>query len=246
LSEKQEVFVVLGGSGYVGQAVVRLLRSFGRRVMFSYGSNTTLAQKLADETGAESFHFAAEDVAAAAGVATQFEGQAVGALINCLGVAGDPALYQGDLDGPAKFQAIDLAGWHTMQNVSVTSFFAMCQALSPCFAKPANVVVVGSMDGVKSVPAPVHYAAAKAALSGMVRALGKALGPQGVCVNMIAAGILEGGIGKLLSPKLREQYLKHCALKRFGTAEEVAALAVWLAVKNRYINGQSIVMDGGL
>src|SRR5689334_6126177 len=96
LSEKQDVFVVLGGSGYVGQAVVRLLRSFGRRVMFSYGSNTMLAQKLAGETGAESFHFAAEDVAAAAGVATQLEGQAVGALINCLGIAGDPALYQGD------------------------------------------------------------------------------------------------------------------------------------------------------
>ena len=65
-------------------------------------------------------------------------------------------------------------------------------------------------------------------------------------ISGTAAGILDGGLGKLLSPKLREQYLKHCSLKRFCTADEVASLAVWLALKNRYINGQAIVMDGGL
>ncbi len=246
MSESREVFVVLGGSGYVGQAVVRLLRNFGKPVLFTYGRNKTQASRLTDETGAQSFHLEAEDDAASARLANHIDGQTVGALINCLGIVGDPALYERDLDGPAKFQAIDLANWNTMQTVSVSSFFSICQALQPRFANPANVVVVGSIDGVKSVPAPVHYAAAKAALSGMVRALGKALGPQGVCVNMIAAGILDGGLGKLLSPKLREQYLKHCALKRLGTADEVASLAVWLALKNRYINGQAIVMDGGL
>jgi NAD(P)-dependent dehydrogenase (short-subunit alcohol dehydrogenase family) len=80
----------------------------------------------------------------------------------------------------------------------------------------------------------------------MVQALAKELGDLGMCVNMVAPGILDGGMGKLLGPDLLAEYLKHCSLKRLGTADEVAEWAAWLALENTYVNGQSVLLDGGL
>jgi NAD(P)-dependent dehydrogenase (short-subunit alcohol dehydrogenase family) len=63
---------------------------------------------------------------------------------------------------------------------------------------------------------------------------------------MIAAGMLDGGLGRHLSDALRAQYLKHCSLKRLGGADEIARFAGWLALCNTYISGQALVLDGGL
>jgi NAD(P)-dependent dehydrogenase (short-subunit alcohol dehydrogenase family) len=113
-------------------------------------------------------------------------------------------------------------------------------------AQGGQIVVVGSMDGVKTVPAPVHYAAGKGALRAMVQALAKELGEKRILVNMVAPGILEGGLARLLSDELLQEYLKHSSLRRTGTAREIAELVAWLALENTYVTGQSIVLDGGL
>ena len=72
------------------------------------------------------------------------------------------------------------------------------------------------------------------------------LGEDGVRVNLVAPGILEGGMARHVSEELREDYLEHCSLKRLGTAEEVAELTAWLALENTYVTAQSILLDGGL
>src|SRR5438034_343864 len=109
-----------------------------------------------------------------------------------------------------------------------------------------NIVLVGSIDGVKPAPSPVHYAASKAALTGMAKAMAKELGPHNIRVNIVAPGVLDGGLSRVLPDDLRAQYLKHCGLKRLGRLEEVANVVAWLAVENTLVTAQTIVLDGAL
>jgi NAD(P)-dependent dehydrogenase (short-subunit alcohol dehydrogenase family) len=109
-----------------------------------------------------------------------------------------------------------------------------------------NIVLIGSVDGVKPVPAPVHYAASKGALTGMVAALAKELGEHNIRVNMVAPGILEGGISTVLEDRLMKEYLKHCGLKRLGRPSEVANVVAWLVRHNTYVTGQTVLVDGAL
>ena len=71
-------------------------------------------------------------------------------------------------------------------------------------------------------------------------------GEYGIRVNLLAPGILEDGVSRVLPQHLRDEYVKHCGLKRVGTLSEVACLAAWLATENTYVTGETIVVDGGL
>jgi len=234
--------LVLGGSGYVGGAVCRALAAQGARVAFTYYRNEigipgalALRADLRD-------HAQTVDVVERA--AAHFGGLDV--LVQCAGTAGDRALYQGKGIAQERLQKIDEAGWDDMMDVTVKSTFSACQAAARAMDSGGQIIIIGSMDGVKTVPSPAHYAAGKGALRAMVQALAKELGGRGILVNMLAPGILDGGVAKLLSDELLEEYLKHCSLKRTGTAHEVAEFVSWLATENTYLTGQAIVLDGGL
>jgi NAD(P)-dependent dehydrogenase (short-subunit alcohol dehydrogenase family) len=131
--------------------------------------------------------------------------------------------------------------------INVRSAFFAIQTLTQALAeRGGNVVLVGSIDGVKSVPSLVAYAASKAALVGMATSLAKELGPKQIRVNVVAPGILEDGVSRALPAELTKEYLKHCALKRTGTIVEVANVISFFALENTYVTGQTIVLDGGL
>jgi NAD(P)-dependent dehydrogenase (short-subunit alcohol dehydrogenase family) len=240
----------LGGSGFVGEAVCRMLSRRGARVAFTYLTREDKARALeSDLPGSRAWRADLRDNAAVKdlvrGITEDFGG--LEAMIQCAGTAGDPSLYRSEgMSPPRKFLALQEPGWDEMMDVTVKSSFLAIHAALPLFKAGGQIVIVGSMDGVKMVASPVHYAAAKGALKGMVQALAKELGDLGMCVNMVAPGILDGGMGKLLGPDLLAEYLKHCSLKRLGTADEVAEWAAWLALENTYVNGQSVLLDGGL
>jgi len=243
--------LVLGGTGYVGSAVCRVLASQGQRVAFTYWKNEAFAKALCDELPgstalrADFMEFA--QVTDAVNAAAQAWG-GLDALIQCVGTAGDPSLYISEASGkPDRFLAITESGWNEMMDLTAKSTFAACQAATRAMSEDGgHIVVVGSMDGVKSVPSPVHYASGKGALRAMVQALAKELGKRRILVNMIAPGILDGGVAGLLSDDLRQEYVKHCSLKRTGTATEIAQFVAWLVTENTYVTGQSILLDGGL
>jgi NAD(P)-dependent dehydrogenase (short-subunit alcohol dehydrogenase family) len=105
---------------------------------------------------------------------------------------------------------------------------------------------MGSIDGLRSVPAPVHYGSSKGALRSMVLALSKELGPSGIKVNMIAPGVLEGGLSRTMPDDLRAEFFKHCGLRRMGRMTEIAELIKHLALENTYMTGQALMVDGAL
>ncbi|MBI5200736.1 MAG: SDR family oxidoreductase [Elusimicrobia bacterium] len=240
--------LVLGGTGHVGAETCRALARDGHRVAFTYRRNEALAQKLLKELPG-SIAIRAELTRWDDAVRAVEEGaKALGgldALLQCAGTAGDPKLYE---PGAEKFLGIDAAGWRDMLDVTAQSTFAAAQAACRLMPPggPGTILIVGSMDGVKAVPAPVHYAAAKGALRAMTQALAQELGKRGIRVNMLAPGLLDGGVASLLPPKLLEDYLKHCSLKRLGTAREIAEVAAWFVRENTYVTGQTILLDGGL
>ena len=234
------VCIVLGGSGAVGHEVCTALVNAGARLGFTFHRNETngidAIGKPLDVT----------DVAAIDRTLNEFfdEFGRIDALVNCAAVAGGPR------NGSAFHHVmsdVDESSWDAMLDINAkSSFFAVRRASMLMRGRGGNIVLLGSIDGVKPAPSPVHYAASKAALSGMAKAMAKELGPEGIRVNVVAPGVLESGLSRALPDDLRNEYLKHCAMKRLGRLEEVASLVVWLATQNTFVTGQTIVVDGAL
>jgi 3-oxoacyl-[acyl-carrier protein] reductase len=94
---------------------------------------------------------------------------------------------------------------------------------------------------------PVHYATAKSAVTGFTIALARELGRYAIRVNAVVPGMLSEGVSVNVPAKQQEEYKQYCALSRVGTPEEVAELVAFLASdRSSYINGQSILVDGGI
>lgn len=243
------VTIVIGGSGAVGRVVCRTLAARGARVGFTYLTNETVARELtAAIPDSTARRLDVRDIGAIDRTLDEFEALfgRIDALVNCaaIGVAGGSP----GATGHEPIDHVTEEGWDTMLAVNTrASYFAVRRVASLMRDRGGvNVVLLGSIDGVKPAPAPVHYAASKAALAGMIRAMAKELGPRGFRINSVAPGVLEDGLSRTLPAQLRSEYLKHCGLKRFGRIEEVASLVTWLAVENTLVTGQTLVLDGAL
>lgn len=244
--------LVLGGSGYVGSSVCRQLAGQGAEVAFTYFNNGEAAGQVERECrGSRAYRLDGADFDAVQEVVQKAHVDMGGldALVQCIGTAGDPDLYKGAEKG-AKDKFLDISGHDlsTIMNITANSTFAACQAFTRLKkgSGGGNIVIISSIDGVKPVPAPVHYASAKGALTSMTMALAKELGKYGIKVNLLALGILEEGIASLLSDELKSEYIKHSCSGRLGKAQEVANTVSWFISNNTYITGRSIVLDGGL
>jgi NAD(P)-dependent dehydrogenase (short-subunit alcohol dehydrogenase family) len=235
--------LVIGGSGALGRRIVASLRHRSADVAFTYFRSRDVAAQLVQEHGA--MPHAALDLSQPDGVEaalTKLCDQLGGldALIHCAAL---PSTCE-----PPRFDALEdvsLAGWQRLLDVNVTSAFLACRALSPRM-RGGNIVLMGSVDGVKPIPTPVPYAVSKAALRGLVLSLAKTLGPDDVRINLVAPGILDEGASRVVPKQLRDQYLKHSALKRYGELREASDIVTWLALDNSYVTGQTWLVDGGL
>jgi len=240
---------VFGGSGALGRVVCETLASQGARVAFTYHTRSEIAKSLTErlpDTVALTLDLASlSDVERVVDEAASALG-GLDAFVQCAGVAVTTGRDQGG-SHPTISQVGERA-WDDMMDVNVKStFFALRRVVEVLRSSGGgNIVLVGSVDGVKPVPAPVHYAASKGALTGMIAALAKELGEHNVRVNMVAPGILEGGISGALEDRLMKEYLKHCGLKRLGRLSEVANVVAWLVRHNTYVTGQTVLVDGAL
>jgi 3-oxoacyl-[acyl-carrier protein] reductase len=114
-------------------------------------------------------------------------------------------------------------------------------------AKSGVIINIGSIAGKRLLEVPVHYASAKAAVSGFTLSLAKELARYGIRVNTVTPGMLAQGVGQMVPEKKKEEYLRYCAAGRPGEPEEVARVVGFLAGDGAgYINAQEIIVDGGL
>ena len=237
--------LVTGGTGSIGRAVCRALAREGAAVAFTYHRQEEPARELAAEITAAGrrCHFGqveATDAARISAFVEEVESTLGGvhALVNNLG--GTQVL---------PFALIEEQDGDEVMQVNVKSMFLFSRAVvrGMIRRRAGAVVNLGSLAGSRLLEVPVHYAAAKAAVTGFTTSLAKELSRYGIRVNAVAPGLIEGGIGSNVSERQLEDYRRFCTLGRPGRPEEVAELVVFLASERAsYINGQSLIIDGGL
>jgi 3-oxoacyl-[acyl-carrier protein] reductase len=242
--------LVVGGSGHLGGVVSATLAGLGSRVGFTYHTGRAAADELvAKLPGARAWALdlvSVPDVLRVVEQAAEFLG-GLDALVHCAAIGltpGDPVRE----NPQQRLEDVSAAGWDALMAVNLRSAFFACQAAVPFLRRAGggNVVLVGSIDGIKPVPSPVPYSTSKGALVGMAQALAKELGKDGIRVNVVAPGILEGGLSRTLPKPLLDEYVRHCGLKRLGRAAEAANVVAWLARHNTYVTAQAVIVDGAL
>ena len=237
--------LVTGGSRGLGRAICLTLAREGARVAFNYSRADAEANALVEQlrgmgAQASSFKVSVLDKAGLNEMTRALEKETGGIdiLINNAGV--------GQVVPLALMEEED---WDRVMNVNVKGAFLTSQAVlrGMIHRKRGRILNISSLAGVKMMQAPVHYSAAKAALKGFTEALAKEVGRYGITVNCLAPGVLDEGVSVNLPPKKQQEYLQHCALGRMGTVEEVAeAAAFFVSDRNSYMNGATVVLDGGV
>ena len=145
---------------------------------------------------------------------------------------------------------MDETDWAAILDTNVTGMFRTYQT----FAPPMIARGAGRMIGIASLASFVGlmevaaYTASKAAVAGLTRALAVEWAPHGLTVNAIAPGVFETDLNRtLLKGPRGQEFLMRTPMRRFGTIEELAGAAVYLASDaSAFVTGQLLVVDGGL
>jgi 3-oxoacyl-[acyl-carrier protein] reductase len=140
------------------------------------------------------------------------------------------------------------AAWDAVLDVNLKGCFAFCRAAAPVFRgqRAGRIVTIASINGMRGKFGQSNYAASKAGVIGLTKALARELGPSGVNVNCVAPGFIRTEMTASLPPAVVERAVEESALGRLGEAEEVAAVVAFLlSDRARYITGEIIKVDGG-
>lgn len=152
--------------------------------------------------------------------------------------------------GPVNGGLFDLTpeAWLGAFDVHLHSIFHLCRAAIPAMRskKEGAIILISSTAGIRGIITNVAYQVAKGALPQFARALAREFANDNVRVNCVAPGVVRTDFHKTMSEEQRRLNLEQrIPLRREGTPEQVAELILTL-VKNDYITGETMTIDGGL
>ena len=139
--------------------------------------------------------------------------------------------------------------WDTVLNTNLKGAFNFTRALTRPFIKQRSgrIINIASVIGLIGNAGQSNYAASKAALIGFTKSIARELAPRGITVNAIAPGFIETDMTAVLDDKVREEVLGRVPLGRFGSSDDIAHAAAFLAMEpTGYVTGQVITVDGGM
>ena len=230
--------LVVGGSSGIGNGIARALAARGARVQV-WGTRPSAA----DYTGVEGsdlsgLGYACVDLAIPGAVDAAPTPERLDILV----------LAQGTVLYERREFAMD--GFRKVMEVNLMSVMACAQKFRDALAAAkGSMIILGSVASFRSTVGNPAYSASKSGVLGLTRTLGQAWAPLGIRVNGIAPGFVETKLTEVTTqhPKRRAAALATIPAGRFGTVDDMAAIAMFLASPaSAYIVGQMLIADGGM
>jgi 3-oxoacyl-[acyl-carrier protein] reductase len=235
-----KVALVTGGSRGIGAAISRELGRAGARVAVNYRSGREAAEAIAGEVGGIAVGANVGDPSEAQALVEQVEAELgdVDALVNNAGVTRDTLI--------ARMSDED---WDEVIDTNLRGAFNTCRAVSRKMLRRRSGAIVNltSVVGLRGNPGQANYAASKAGIIGLTKALARELGTRGVRVNAVAPGYIDTELTNVLSEEIRGAILGNTPLGRLGEPEDVAAAVRFLlSDAAAFVTGEVLLVDGGL
>jgi len=242
-----KVALVTGGSRGIGRMICEGLLACGARVYHSSRDAASATRTTQELSALGDIVDLSADLGSMEGVsrlaaAVEEREPALHILVNNAG-----AVWS------APFETYPESGWDKVSHLNVKSPFFLTQALLPALRRavrpgdPARIINVTSIDAFH-VPLTdtFAYSAAKAGMTILTRMLASRLGPEGMTVNAIAPGMFPTRMTAGVLESEGQRFLDKVPLGRFGTTDDMAGVAVFLASRaGAYVSGTTIAVDGG-
>jgi 3-oxoacyl-[acyl-carrier protein] reductase len=233
--------LVTGASGGIGAGIARALHAQGAAVVLS-GTRREALDTLAAELAVRVHVCPADlrDPAAADALVTQAEAAAgpLAILVNNAGLTRDMlALRMKDED------------WQTVLDVDLSAPFRLARAaLKGMLRRRAGRIIgIGSIVGATGNPGQANYAAAKAGMVGMTKALAQEVGSRGITVNMVAPGFIQTAMTDVLGETQKVKLAEAIPLGRLGQPADIASAVVYLASDEAgWVTGATLHVNGGM
>lgn len=237
--------LVTGATRGIGRAIALKFAAEGANIAFTYRSQHEAAQTLVAEIEAmgvsakgypsdaasfEDAHAVVEDVKATFG--------RIDILVNNAGITKDGLMMR-----------MDEAQWDAVIDTNLKSAFNFIHACTPLMARQrgGSVINMSSVVGVAGNAGQCNYSASKAGLIGLTKSFAKEMGPRGIRANCIAPGFISTDMTDALPETMRTELEKQIPLRRGGTPEDVASVALFLASDmSSYVTGQVVNCCGGM
>ncbi|MGX1775632.1 SDR family oxidoreductase [Nocardia brasiliensis] len=234
--------VITGGSTGMGFAMAKLLVDGGARVVITGRSQATLdtaRQQLGENAIAVRGDVAALPDLDALADRVRSEFDTLDALFVNAGIA-----------KAMPFESTTEEFYDELFAINVKGVFFTVQKLSPLLSPTAGVVLTTSNANVMGMPTAGVYSAGKAAVRSMARSLAGELLPRGIRVNAVSpgpidTGILDSAMTAEAAAQFKKERVAENPMRRFGTPDEIARAAVFLAFDATYTTGAELVVDGG-
>ena len=232
-----KVALITGASRGIGKAIALKFASEGADIAFT-------DIKISDDTVKELEALGVKVRAYASNAADETVEQImadfgrIDILVNNAGITRDGLMLR-----------MDEAQWDAVINVNLKSAYNYIHACTPIMARQrgGSIINMSSVVGVSGNAGQCNYSASKAGLIGLAKSIAKEMGPRGIRANCIAPGFIISDMTAALPDDVREQWVKTIPLRRGGTPEDVAKVALFLASDlSAYVSGQVIHCCGGM
>jgi 3-oxoacyl-[acyl-carrier protein] reductase len=242
---KGKTAIITGASRGIGRSIAEVFAKNGANVAFTYLSSVEKGEALEKELQqhgikAKGYRSDAADFKAAEDLVNQVVADfgTVDILINNAGITRDTLLMR-----------MTEQQWDEVINANLKSVFNLTKAITKPMLKQrkGSIINLSSVVGVKGNAGQANYAASKAGIIGFTKSVALELGSRNIRCNAIAPGFIETEMTAALDEKVVQQWRDGIPLKRGGSPEDVANLALFLASDmSGYITGQCINVCGGM